>query len=327
MYIPRRIGLIPLLFLLFLLPLSGAALAADDDEAWAPTPPRLSFIDGEVSYWREGAEDWARARPNLALAVGDALYTGNHANFEVQFGSRSFARADENSQLSLVALEERFIQFKVTSGRVSFDLRSMVEGDTLEVSTPNAVFVIEHPGYYRVEVDSRDTHFITRRGGEATVITADGRSLGIYPSEDIVITAGDPVRVATYAAPEPDAWDRWNDARSDRVGESVSTRYLPPGGLWRGRARLLRPLAGGADLRRGLDSLWRERRLGALQHRLLGLGSLLRLDLDRRCAVGLGALPLRPLGPYRRLLGVGAGAGGAAAGVFARAGGVHDPRS
>jgi hypothetical protein len=229
MYTLRRIGLIPLLFLLFLLPLSGAALAADADEAWAPTPPRLSFIDGEVSYWREGAEDWARARPNLALAVGDALYTGNNANFEVQFGSRSFVRADENSQLSLVAHEERFIQFKVTSGRVSFDLRSMVEGDTLEVSTPNAVFVIEHPGYYRVEVDSRDTHFITRRGGEATVITADGRSLSIYPSEDIVITAGDPVKVATYAAPEPDAWDRWNDARSDRVGESVSTRYLPPG--------------------------------------------------------------------------------------------------
>jgi hypothetical protein len=79
-----------------------------------------------------------------------------------------------------------------------------------------------------VEVDSRDTHFITRRGGEATVITADGRSLSIYPSEDIVVTAGDPVKVATYAAPAPDAWDRWNDARSDRIGESISARYLPP---------------------------------------------------------------------------------------------------
>ncbi|HSJ80435.1 MAG TPA: DUF6600 domain-containing protein, partial [Thiobacillus sp.] len=72
------------------------------------------------------------------------------------------------------------------------------------------------------------THFITRRGGEATVITADGRSLSIYPSEDIVVTAGDPVKVATYAAPAPDAWDRWNDARSDRIGESISARYLPP---------------------------------------------------------------------------------------------------
>lgn len=105
-----------------------------------------------MSDWRQGAEDWVRARPSLALAPGDALYTGNNANFEVQTGSRSFVRADENSQLSLVDQEEHRIQFKLASGRVSFDMRSMAVGDTVEVSTPSAVFVIEHPGYYRVEV-------------------------------------------------------------------------------------------------------------------------------------------------------------------------------
>lgn len=226
MTILNRIWLIPLLFLFAL---AGSPARAADDEAWAPTPPRLSFIDGEVSYWREGAMDWALAPTNLALAEGDALYTGNDCNFEVQFGDRSFVRADELTQLSLLQQEEHRIQFKVASGRVSFDMRSMAVGDTVEVSTPNAVFIIEHPGYYRVEVGSLETHFITRRGGEATVITADGRSLSIYPSEDIVVTTGNPVKVATYAAPEPDAWDRWNDARSDRIGDSVSARYLPPG--------------------------------------------------------------------------------------------------
>jgi hypothetical protein len=227
MNVLSRIWLIPLLFLPAFS--STVALAQADDAEWAPTPPRLSYIDGEVSHWRPGAEDWASARPNLALAEGDALYTGDDSNLEVQFGSRSFVRADENSQLALVAQEPHRIQFKVTSGLASFDLRSMEVGDTLEVSTPNALFLIEHPGYYRVEVDSRETHFITRRGGEASVVTADGRSLSIYPSEDIVVTAGNPVQVATYAAPAPDAWDRWNDERSDRVGESVSARYLPPG--------------------------------------------------------------------------------------------------
>ncbi|ODU38824.1 MAG: hypothetical protein ABS92_13660 [Thiobacillus sp. SCN 63-374] len=220
------IWLVPLWFLLAL---SGTSvLAQEEDEAWAPTPPRLSFVDGEVSYWRQGADAWVRARPNLALAEGDALYSGNDANFEVQFGSRSFVRADANSQLSLLEQDERRIQFKLTDGRASFDMRSIAAGDTVEVNTPNAVFVIGHPGYYRVEVADRDTRFITRRGGEATVTTADGRSLGIFPSEDIVVTAGNPVTVATYAAAEPDAWDRWNDARSDRSGESISSRYLPP---------------------------------------------------------------------------------------------------
>jgi hypothetical protein len=223
----RRIFLIPLLFLFAMY--CALAQAADGDSEWTPTPPRLSFSDGEVSYWRQGADDWVRAQPNLPLAEGDALYTGSNANFEVQFGDRSFARADEHSQLSLLQQQERLIQFKVTGGRVSFDMRTLEPGITLEVSTPNAVFVIEHAGYYRVEVGDPDTHFITRRGGEATVITADGRSLSIYPSEDIVVTAGDPVKVATYAAPAPDDWDRWNDARSDRIDDSVSARYLPPG--------------------------------------------------------------------------------------------------
>src|SRR5512139_3960756 len=87
-------------FLLLLALFTPVALAAVEmDEAWTPTPPRLSFVDGEVSYWRQGAEDWAQARANLALAEGDALYTGRAANFEVQFGSRSFVRADEHTQL------------------------------------------------------------------------------------------------------------------------------------------------------------------------------------------------------------------------------------
>lgn len=222
----KRAWLLPLLFLLAW---AHAPVRAADAEDWAPPPPRLGYIDGDVSYWRPGAEEWAEARRNLALAEGDALYTAEGANLEVQFGPRSFVRADENTQLSLVAQEAKRIQFSVTSGLASFDLRSIDVGDVLEVSTPNAVFLIEHPGYYRVEVGSRETHFITRRGGEATLTTADGRSLGIFPSEDIVVTAGDPVQVATYAAPPADAWDRWNDERSDRIGESVSSRYLPDG--------------------------------------------------------------------------------------------------
>src|SRR5512135_2209173 len=74
-----------LIVLLFLCALPGSvACAADDDGVRGPTPPWLSYIDGEVSYWRPGADEWARARANLALAEGDAFYAGRDANFEVQ---------------------------------------------------------------------------------------------------------------------------------------------------------------------------------------------------------------------------------------------------
>src|SRR5207249_5970677 len=49
------------------------------------------------------------------------------------------------------------------------------------------------------------------------------------------------------------------------------------------------------------------RRVGTVQHRALGLGSSLRLDVGRRRAVGLGAVSLWPLGLHRWLVGVGAG--------------------
>jgi len=87
---------------------SSSALAADEDEAWTPTPPRLSFIDGKVSYWRQDADDWARARPNLALAEGDALYTGKDASFEVQFGSRQFCPCGRKQPVVAGILAGRF---------------------------------------------------------------------------------------------------------------------------------------------------------------------------------------------------------------------------
>lgn len=210
-----------------LLAVSGIALGADDEKLRVPTPPRLSFIEGEVSFTRKGSDDWVRARLNLPLAEGDTLYANSGDNFEVQFGSRGFARVAEKSLLSLVRLEEHYIQFKVTHGLVSFDVRSMEAGDILEVSTPYAAFIIEHPGFYRVEVGPKDTHFITYHGGRATLTTADGRSMSIYPSEHIVITPGKPVGVVAYAAPDPDAWDRWNLARTEHLIESISARYLP----------------------------------------------------------------------------------------------------
>ncbi len=217
-----------LLLIIFLMPSWCVAQTEGEEAVWEPTPPRVSFIDGEVSYWRTGAADWAAASINLPLADSDALYAGKDSNFEVQFGGRSFVRGDEYSELMFQGQEEGRLHFNVTSGRVSFDMRRLEDGKSVEVSTPDAAFLISDPGYYRVEVGNQDTHFITRHGGLATVTTADGLSLNILPSEDIVVTAGTPVKVATYVAPEPDAWDLWNDERTQRIGESLSERYLSP---------------------------------------------------------------------------------------------------
>src|ERR1700693_5856793 len=192
-------------------------------------PPRLSFADGQVSFWRPGAQDWAAAQVNTPLAPGDELYTGSPGNLELQIGSRGFVRGWANTQVGLANQEPSFLQFKVTTGSASFDLRTIEPGTTVEVATPNAALTIEHPGYYRVDVTGERTAFITRRGGQATVTPVSGAAVAITPSEEVVIEGTSSPRVTSYVAPQLDDWDKWNYARSDMHLDTVSARYVSPG--------------------------------------------------------------------------------------------------
>jgi hypothetical protein len=211
-------------------PATHGAEAPDAEQASiSRTPPRLSFMDGQVSFWRPGAQDWAQAQINIPLAPGDELFTGSPGNLELQIGSRAFVRAWANTQIGLENQEPDFLQFKVTAGHASFDIRTLDPGQTLEVDTPNAAFTIEHTGYYRVEVAGERTSFITRRGGRATVTPANGEAAAITPSEEVVIEGTPTPQVASYAAPPLDSWDKWNYTRTDELVDAVSARYVPSG--------------------------------------------------------------------------------------------------
>jgi hypothetical protein len=206
-----------------------SALNEDEAAGFERTPPRLSFTDGEVSFWRSGAEDWTPARTNIALAPGDELWTSEGANLELQVDGHTYVRAGEDTQIGLMSLEPDYVQLRVTTGHVSLDLRSRKVTQTIEIATPNAAFSIEQTGYYRVEVDGETTTLISRRGGRATVSTATGETLTIAASEQAVLTGIDAPQVETYAAPELDAWDRWNYDRTDHELDAVSARYVSSG--------------------------------------------------------------------------------------------------
>ena len=230
----RTTGIIGLILALGLL--TGAAPAAhgaDTQDPWQTainqTPPRLSFTEGQVSFWRPGAQDWSQAQVNTPLAPGDELYTASPGTLELQIGAHAFVRARANTQVGLANQEPDFLQFTVTTGSVSFDLRRLEPGHTVEVDTPNAAFTIEQGGYYRVEVAGERTSFITRRTGRATVTPASGQAVLITPSEEVVIQGTSSPQIAAYAAPPFDAWDKWNYARSNGFLDAVSARHVSPG--------------------------------------------------------------------------------------------------
>lgn len=220
--------LIALSVMLLIAMSSLPALAQEDDQKAAASPLRLSYIEGDVSFSRLGATDWVEAQINTPLAAGDALYVGRDGDLELQMGGRAFVRADDDTQLTLVNQAVDFVQFKITSGRVSFDLRTLPTGFLVEVDTPKAVFTIDRTGYYRVDVNG-DVHFTTRRGGRAMMVPAGGQAMSIHPSEEIVVQGGAVAQAKTYVAPELDSWDRWNYERTEALVDAVSERFLPAG--------------------------------------------------------------------------------------------------
>src|SRR5688572_15817343 len=119
-------------------PSSRAAEPPSESDTVGPTPARLRYTHGEVSFWRPGAQDWAPAEINTPLAPGDELSTGSQGDLELQVGTQAFVRAWGDTQLGLVSQEPSLLQLKATTGHVSLDLWSLPSGRTVQLDTPHA---------------------------------------------------------------------------------------------------------------------------------------------------------------------------------------------
>ena len=209
----------------------GSIPAADPpapEQAGEITPTRLSYLYGEVSFWRPGAQEWAEAKANTPLAPGDVLYTGPDGNAELQIGPRAFVRAGNGTQLGLDNEESDFTQFRVTAGHAAFDVRDIPAGHTVEIDTPNAAFTIERKGYYHVDLAEDTTTFRAHRGGSATVTPAAGAAAAVAANQQIVIAGADTPTVETSAAPPLTPWDRWNSQRTAYLIQSTNAQNVSP---------------------------------------------------------------------------------------------------
>jgi len=209
-------------------PPPAQANGPESGDVIAITPPRVSYLSGDVSFWRPGAQEWAPAALNTPLAPGDVLYTAPGGNVEIQVGPRAFVRAGDGTQIGVDNHEPDFLQLRVTAGHAALDVRSLGPGHAVELDTPNAAFTIERAGYYHVDVAQEVTTFRVHRGGSATMTSAGGTASPIAASQQVVITGADSPRVEAGPAIELTAWDRWNYQRTDQLSQNASARYVAP---------------------------------------------------------------------------------------------------
>ncbi|MBW8899230.1 MAG: hypothetical protein JF619_14205 [Massilia sp.] len=208
----------------------GLALAAAP--ALAQDPParvgRIAYVAGPVSFSPAGAADWAQAPLNRPLVAGDRLWTDAGARDEAQFGD-SIARMGAGTLMTVLAADERATQLQVSQGRIDLHVRSLADGTTVEVDTPNLAFVARAPGDYRIAVapDGATSDVTLLRG--AGDVYGDGTQLALAPGQAYRFGGQDLNNYVLLPPAPPDDFDRWALARDQRLERAVARRYVPQG--------------------------------------------------------------------------------------------------
>ena len=190
---------------------------------------RLDLAQGPLSYAPADAAGpgnaWTPADLNRPLTRGDRLWTGPQARAELHAGSTA-VRMGEETSLEFLALDDSVVQLRLPAGSLQLRVRSLFEGQRLEIDTPNLAFVISQPGDYRLDVNpAADTTRVLARMGSG-VIYGDGVSMALGSAQQASFSGARLAPAATGAAPR-DGFDAWTAERDRREDESVSARYVP----------------------------------------------------------------------------------------------------
>ena len=116
-------------------------------------------------------------------------------------------------------------QFSLSLGTASFSVRRLDDNDVFEVDTPNAALTFERPGDYRVDVNQNGDSRVQVRRGRA-IASAGGGQVTLAAGQELDIDGIDAPRYEVVALPPTDGWDRWVEARDQRLAQTRSYAYV-----------------------------------------------------------------------------------------------------
>ncbi|WP_051888406.1 DUF6600 domain-containing protein [Caballeronia sordidicola] len=218
--------------LLAVVPMPGWAQSVPSPTASAASaidPPgrvaRLNYFDGSVTLEPAGATDWSYAELNRPLTTGDQLWVDSGARGELHAGSTAL-RLSQQTALSIVDIDDKNLQLKVTQGTLSTRVRALPPGQTVEIDTPNVAMQASSPGEFRVDVapDGNSTT-VTLRSGTANLY-GDGGVFQMTAGQQVTFIGVNLQQQAGGPAPGPDAFDQWVISRDRLEDGSASARYV-----------------------------------------------------------------------------------------------------
>ena len=291
----------------FLIALAALLLAPLTARAQDDAPARVGRIanyGGQLLLAPDDrASEWAPIGLNYPITSGDNLWVSGEGRAEVDFGAGQFRLAGDTN-LHISRLDDHEISLFIAQGRAIIRLARARSRRCGECHTPNTQIVLTRAGLYRIDVsDDRQ---------QTTIVVREGRGCCRGRRRH----ATDPAGSDGHAIRHRQCSGRRAQRHGSRRVRHLERRPRPVllakperelclarNGRLR-RSRHLWRMAKLSGLRRGLVPDLRGRRLGAVPPWPVGVAAFLGLDLGRRGALGLRAVPLRSLGAYRGPLGL-----------------------
>jgi hypothetical protein len=183
-------------------------------------------MQGQVSFRPGSVEEWTNATLNYPLYNGDHLWTDQGAQTELHIGSTAIRMGSETA-LAILSLDDRMVQLSLTGGVLNVHLRSLGEGESFEIDTPNSAITLLRPGDYRVQADENNAlTTLAVHGGDAEV-TGGGRAFAVHARESVNMTGMDDSFSNVISGERGfDGFDRWCQDRDRREEQSQSVRYV-----------------------------------------------------------------------------------------------------
>lgn len=215
-------------FALLLLGLASGAVFAQDETDPPARVGHLSFRQGGVVFAPQGEEDWTELPQNRPITAGDRLWTDRGARAEVQLGSATL-HVDGESHLGVSDLDDGRAQFILQQGTVNLRVRELLQGENVEIDTPNVALRALQPGDYRVDVDAQTGQTrVVVHGGTAAVFGEGGESIHLGAGQTVSFAGRFLAQVQGHAFRQ-DEFAQWAAGRNRQEDQSIAARHVPRG--------------------------------------------------------------------------------------------------
>lgn len=209
--------------------LFSALLAAAPVWAQQDDPPgrvaRLSYTQGTVSLQLSGAQEWNQASPNYPLTTGDRVYTDHDGRAELDLGNIA-VQLSSDTDLTVANLNDQIFQLGIGQGTIHVRVYEVLDGNSIEVDTPNGALTILRPGDYRVDTYPDDNTTLVSAYSGRLDITGGDFSETLEGGQAVKLLGSDPIQAADVSLPGRDEFDRWCESRNQRNLSSDSARYV-----------------------------------------------------------------------------------------------------